>query len=77
MANVSATIKGHQGTGMGPLLHHWSTKLAEKNIRLHNMHTLKVVAKCTLLDEVSFCVTGLGLCTRNGVQLTSHVHLSN
>ena len=40
------------------------------------MHPLQVVAECTLVDGVSFCVTGLGLCTRTGVQLTSHAQLS-
>ena len=41
------------------------------------MHPLRVVAECTLVDEVSFCVAGLGLCTRTGVQLTSNVQLSH
>ena len=31
------------------------------------MHPLQVVAQCTLVDQVRFCVTGLGLCTTIGV----------
>ena len=40
------------------------------------MHPLQVVAKYKLVDEVSFCGAGLGLCTRTDVQLTSHTQLS-
>ena len=36
-----------------------------------NMHPLQVGAECTLVDQVHFCVAGLGLCTRIGVKLTS------
>ena len=40
------------------------------------MHPLQVVAECTLVDEVSFCIIGLGLCTMTGVWLPSHLQLS-
>ena len=40
------------------------------------MHLLQVVAECTLVDEVRFCIIGLGLCTRIDVPLTSHAQLS-
>ena len=40
-----------------------------------NMHLLQVVAECTLVDQVSFGVAGLGLCTRIEVNLTSGVQL--
>ena len=29
-----------------------------------------------LVDEVTFCISGLGLCKRTGAQLTSHAQLS-
>ena len=29
-----------------------------------------------LVDEVSFCVGGLGLCTKTGVQPTNHAQLN-
>ena len=35
-----------------------------------------MVAECTFVDEVTFCIGGLGLCTRTGVQLTSHTLLN-
>ena len=41
------------------------------------MHPLQVVAECTLVDQVRFCVTGLGLCTTIGVKLTSGAQLWN
>ena len=41
------------------------------------MHPLQVVAECTLEDQFSFCVAGLGLCTRIGVKLTSGAHGSS
>ena len=40
------------------------------------MHPLQVVAECTLAGEVTFCVIGLGVCTRTSVQPTSHAQLS-
>ena len=39
-----------------------------------NMHPLQVVAECTLVDQVSFCVAG-GLCTKIAVKLTSGTQL--
>ena len=41
------------------------------------MHPLHLVAKCTFVDEATFGTRGLGLCTRTGVQLTSHTQLNN
>ena len=40
-----------------------------------NINPLQVVAQCTLVDEVGFCVARLGLCTRIGVKPTSHAQL--
>ena len=39
------------------------------------MHPLQVVAECTLVDQVRFCVARLGLCTKIGVKLTSGAQL--
>ena len=40
-----------------------------------NMHPLQVVAECTLVDQVRFCVAGLGLCTKIGFKLTNSAQL--
>ena len=39
---------------------------------LQNVHSLQVVAECTLVDEVNFGIRGLELCTKTGFLLTSH-----
>ena len=60
MANASATIIGHQGTGMGPLLVH---QTGGGKYSPQNMHPLQG----TLVDQVCFSVFGPGLCTRIGL----------
>ena len=40
------------------------------------MHLLQIVAECTLVDKVSFCVAGLNHCTKTVAQLTSHTQLT-
>ena len=81
MANVSATIISHEGTGMEPTglallyaapLGHQTA--GEKDIP-QNMKPLQVVVECTLVDQVSFCVAVLGLHTRIGINLTRGMQL--
>ena len=43
---------------------------------LQNMHLRQAVVECTFVDEVSLCITGLGLCTRTSVRLTSRAQLN-
>ena len=81
MANASATIIGHHGHWHGAK---YNSNLIRSTIGTpngggkyipQNMHPLQVVAECTLVDQVRFCVTRFGLCTRIGVKLTSGAQL--
>ena len=84
MANASATIIGHQGTSLGGQWGQYNSNLIRPTMGTpngggkyspQNMHPLQVVAKCTRVDQVRFCVTGLGLCTTIGFKLTSGAQL--
>ena len=44
---------------------------------LQNMHLLQAVAIRTFVDELTFGVGGLGLCTGIGVHPTSHALLNH
>ena len=76
MANTGATIIGQQGTGMGPI---YALPLVHQTgggkYSTQNMHLLQVVAECTLVHQVRFCVARLGLCPRIGVKLISGAQL--
>ena len=41
---------------------------------LQNMHPLRVIAECTLVDEVILRIGGLGLCTKAVVLLISQIN---
>ena len=59
-----------------PLVHQIGGGKYSNAQSLQNMHLRQVVAECMFVDEVTVRIRGLGLCTRRGVQLTSHGQLN-